>query len=411
MKLIFQIALKFLFGKKSKGIINVISTISIVGVGVGSLALLAVLSVFNGLHGLIGSLYGSFDPDFKITAVEGKFFSIDSLNIQQIKDIDGVDYVSQMVEDNALLKYGERQSSDAIVMGVDSTFTKVSEIDSIIVEGRFNLKDKHGYGGVIGYTLADQLAIRPTFMTPLVIYVPERNKKISLFNPSEAFNSSYLHPKGIFMVKQMDYDSRYLIIDLELARELFRYRANEVTSLAVSINPEASIEQVQKQLTQLVGSAFSVKNRQQQHASFYKMMGIEKLMAYLILCFILIIATFNLIGTMSMLIFDKKEGIKTLKSIGADKKMVTRVFLLEGWLISLIGVFSGVGLGVILVLAQQHLGIIKFAGGGSFVVDAYPVKLLIPDIFLTIVTVTSIGFLATIYPVKSIVGKYFDDLK
>ncbi|WP_066632047.1 ABC transporter permease [Labilibacter marinus] len=411
MKLIFQIALKFLFGKKSKGIINVISTISIVGVGVGSLALLAVLSVFNGLHGLIGSLYGSFDPDFKITAVEGKFFSIDSLNIQQIKDIDGVDYVSQMVEDNALLKYGERQSSDAIVMGVDSTFTKVSEIDSIIVEGRFNLKDKHGYGGVIGYTLADQLAIRPTFMTPLVIYVPERNKKISLFNPSEAFNSSYLHPKGIFMVKQMDYDSRYLIIDLELARELFRYRANEVTSLAVSINPEASIEHVQKQLTQLVGSAFSVKNRQQQHASFYKMMGIEKLMAYLILCFILIIATFNLIGTMSMLIFDKKEGIKTLKSIGADKKMVTRVFLLEGWLISLIGVFSGVGLGVILVLAQQHLGIIKFAGGGSFVVDAYPVKLLIPDIFLTIVTVTSIGFLATIYPVKSIVGKYFDDLK
>lgn len=410
MKLILQIALKFLFGKKSKGIINTISTISIVGVGVGSLALLIVLSVFNGLHGLIGSLYGSFDPDFKVIAAQGKFFSIDSLNIREIQDMEDVLQVSPVVQDNALLKYNQRRVT-GIVMGVDTTFSQVSLLDSIIVDGKFNIKDDFGYGGAIGFELADQLNVRPTFMTPLAIYVPQRNKKISLSRPDEAFNTHYVHPKGIFMVKQKEYDSQYLIIDIELARKLFEYKPNEVSYLAIGIKPGASVDGVQRKIEQIVGSSFQVKNRHQQHASFYKMMGVEKLMSYLILCFILIIATFNLIGTMSMLIFDKKEGIKTLKSIGAGKKMVTRIFLVEGWLISLIGVVSGVALGIILVLAQEHLGLIKFAGGGNFVVDAYPVKLLLSDVVVTIVTVSSIGFLATLYPVKVIVRNYYDEAK
>ena len=410
MKLILQIALKFLFGKKTKGIINTISTISIVGVGVGSLALLIVLSVFNGLHGLIGSLYGSFDPDFKVIATEGKFFSIDSLNIQEICDIEDVLQISPVVQDNALLKYNQRRVT-GIVMGVDTTFSQVSLLDSIIVDGKFNIKDDFGYGGAIGFELADQLNVRPTFMTPLAIYVPQRNKKISLSRPDEAFNTHYVHPKGIFMVKQKEYDSQYLIIDIELARRLFEYKPSEVSYLAIGLKPNASVEGVQQKIEEIVGKAYHVKNRQQQHASFYKMMGVEKLMSYLILCFILIIATFNLIGTMSMLIFDKKEGIKTLKSIGADKKMITRIFLVEGWLISLIGVVSGVALGIILVLAQEHLGLIKFAGGGNFVVDAYPVKLLLSDIVITIVTVSTIGFLATLYPVKVIVRNYYDEAK
>ena len=409
MKLIFQIALKFLFGKKSKGIINVISTISIVGVGVGSLALLAVLSVFNGLHGLIGSFYGSFDPDIKIEAVEGKFFSTDSLDVQAIKKLDGVLQVSPVVEDNALLKYNQRQVT-GMVMGVDSTFSEVSQLDSIIVEGKFNMKDKHGYGGAIGYALASRLNVRPTFLTPLVIYAPKRNKKINPMMPSEAFNTHYIHPKGVFMVKQMQYDSKYLVIDIALARELFRYKDSETNSLAVALRPGSSLDQVQNQIRKITGDNYSVKNLHQQHASFYKMMGVEKLMSYLILCFILIIAIFNLIGTMSMLIFDKKEGIRILKSMGADKTFITRVFLLEGWLISLIGVFSGVALCIILLLAQQHLGIIKFAGGGSFVVDAYPVKLLFSDVIVTLITVSSIGFLATLYPVKVIVAKYFNEI-
>ncbi|WP_430933510.1 ABC transporter permease [Saccharicrinis sp. 156] len=409
MKLIFQIALKFLFGKKSKGIINVISTISIVGVGVGSLALLAVLSVFNGLHGLIGSFYGSFDPDFKIESVEGKFYSMDSIDIKQIKRLEEVLQISPVVADNALLKYNERRVT-GVVLGVDSTFTQVSQLDSIIVDGKFNMRDKHGYGGAIGYELAHQLAIRPTFLTPLVIYVPQRNKKINLMRPDDAFNWQYVHPKGIFMVKQKEYDSQYLIIDIALARQLFQFKDSEVSYLAVAVKKETSVDHVQGKIQNILGKGFTVKNRQQQHASFYKLMGVEKLMSYLILCFILIIATFNLIGTMSMLIFDKKEGIKTLKSIGADKKMVTRVFLLEGWLISLIGVIAGVGLGAVLVLAQQYLGIIKFAGGGNFVVDAYPVKLILSDVFVSIITVTSIGFLATLYPVKVIVANYFDEV-
>ncbi len=409
MKLIIEIALKFLFGKKSKGIINVISTISIIGVSVGTIALLVILSVFNGLHGLIGSLYGSFDPDIKVTAVEGKFFSTDSLKINEIKNLDDVIEISPVIEDNALLKYNNRQVT-AIVMGIDTSFSKVTQLDSIMVEGKFNLRDKQGFGGAIGYVLANQLNVRVSFLTPLLIYVPQRNKKINLMRPNEAFNSHYIHPKGIFLVKQMEYDSQYLLVDIDLVRELFVYKDSEVTSLAIGLKNGSNTELTQEKIQHILGPEFNVKNRHQQHASFYKMMKVERIMAYLILCFILIIATFNLIGTMSMLIFDKKEGIKILKSIGANKKMITRIFLVEGWLISLIGVITGLTIGIILVLLQQHFGLVKFGGGNNFVVDAYPVALEVPDIFYSLFTVTTIGFIAALYPVKIIVNKYFNDI-
>ncbi len=408
MKLIIEIALKFLFGKKSKGIINVISTISIIGVSVGTIALLVILSVFNGLHGLIGNLYGSFDPAIKVTAVEGKFFSTDSLKIKDIEELEGVIKVSPVIEDNALLKYNNRQVT-AMVMGVDSTFTDVTQLDSIIVEGKFNLRDKQGFGGAIGYVLADQLNVRVAFLTPLLIYVPQRNKKINLTRPNEAFNTHYIHPKGIFLVKQMEYDSKYLLVDIDLVRKLFVYKDSEVTSLAIGLKEGTNTAQIQQKIESILGSGLKVENRHQQHASFYKMMRVERIMAYLILCFILIIATFNLIGTMSMLIFDKKEGIQILKSIGANKRMVTRIFLVEGWLISLIGVIAGLFIGIVLVLLQQHFGLIKFSGGSNFVVDAYPVALEIPDIFYSLITVTFIGFFAALYPVKIIVGKYFNE--
>ncbi len=408
MKLIIEIALKFLFGKKTKGIINVISTISIIGVSVGTIALLVILSVFNGLHGLIGNLYGSFDPAIKVTAVEGKFFSTDSLKIKDIEELEGVIKVSPVIEDNALLKYNNRQVT-AMVMGVDSTFTDVTQLDSIIVEGKFNLRDKQGFGGAIGYVLADQLNVRVAFLTPLLIYVPQRNKKINLTRPNEAFNTHYIHPKGIFLVKQMEYDSKFLLVDIDLVRKLFVYKDSEVTSLAIGLKEGSNTDQIQQKIESILGSGLKVENRHQQHASFYKMMRVERIMAYLILCFILIIATFNLIGTMSMLIFDKKEGIQILKSIGANKRMVTRIFLVEGWLISLIGVIAGLFIGIVLVLLQQHFGLIKFSGGNNFVVDAYPVALELPDIFYSLITVTTIGFFAALYPVKIIVERYFNE--
>jgi ABC-type lipoprotein release transport system permease subunit len=309
MRLILEIALKFLFGKKSKGIINVISMISIVGVSVGTLALLVILSVFNGLHGLIDNLYGSFDPDIKISAVEGKYFSMDTVQVEALQNLDEITFVAPVVEDNALLKYNKRQVT-GIVMGVDSNYVRVSHLDSIIVEGEFNLSDKHGYGGVIGYVLADQLNVRVSFLTPLLIYVPQRNKKINLMRPNEAFNTHYIHPKGIFLVKQMDYDSQYLIVDIDLARRLFQYNASEVTSVAVSIREDVAIGAAQNAIRKVLGDGFKVENRQQQHASFYKMMKVEKMMAYLILCFVLIIATFNLIGTMNsiMELYAFQEG-------------------------------------------------------------------------------------------------------
>ncbi len=410
MKLIVQIALKFLFGKKSKGIINVISTISIVGVSVGALALLVILSVFNGLNGLIGDLYGSFDADIKVTPVSGKYFSIDSLTIKKLESIPEVNFVSSIIEDNALLQYGKRQST-GIVMGVDSNFIKVSKLDSILVDGKFILKDRQSYNGVIGYAKADQLNVRLSFLTPLVINVPQRNKKINLMRPHEAFNKQYIYPKGIFMVKQVDYDSQYLIVDINLARSLFQYNSSEVTSLFVDVKDGVNVKKTQQKIKGILGDKYAVKNRKEQHESFYKMMAVEKLMAYLILCFILIIATFNLIGTMSMLIFDKKEGINILKSIGASKIMVTRVFLVEGWLISIIGVFVGLSLGIMIIWVQSYFGVIKFSGGSNFVVDAYPVSLKWMDVFYSFLTVSTIGFFAAWYPVRVIVRKYYNTIK
>ncbi len=407
MKLIVQIALKFLFGKKSKGIINVISTISIVGVAVGAIALLVILSVFNGLNGLIGNLYGSFDPDIQVTAVSGKYFSLDSLQMNQLKAVKGVNYVCSVIEDNAHLKYGKRQST-GIIMGVDSNFVKVSKLDSILVDGKYNLKDEQTFGGVIGYALADQLNVRLSFLTPLVINVPQRNKKINIMRPYEAFNTHYVYPKGIFMVKQVDYDAQYLIIDIDLSRKLFQYNNSEVTSLFIDVKDGSNAAAVQKAIERQLGDKFEVKDRHQQHETFYKMMSVEKMVAYLIMCFILIIATFNLIGTMSMLIFDKKEGIRILKSIGANKKMITKVFLVEGWLISIIGVAVGLLLGCLIVFLQSYFGIIKFSSGANFVVDAYPVELKAVDVFYTFLTVSTIGFFAAWYPVKVIVRKYFN---
>ncbi len=405
-RLIYSIALKFLLGKKSKGVINVISTVSIIGIALGTLALLVVLSVFNGLHDLIGSLYSSFDPDIKIELNEGKSFVIDDAKISELKKIEGVEWVSKAITDNALLKYNKRQVT-AVILGVDKYFTKVSNVDSVIVDGKYILKNNYGNQAVVGYMLARNLNIKPVFFTNLSIYAPKRKGKINISNPTGSFNIAAVHPNGIFLVKQMEYDSKFVIVDIDLARKLFGYKYSEVNFLAISVAEGFYSDDVKNEIKAVLGSKYKVMNKQEQHASFYKMMKIEKLMAYLILCFIMLIATFNLIGTMSMLIFDKNMAINTLKSIGANKKTVTKIFIAEGRLISIFGICIGLVLGVTLVLLQQHFGFIQFAGNGAFVVDAYPVKLKFIDVIYSFVTVAVIGFAAVWYPVKVIVKKYF----
>jgi ABC-type lipoprotein release transport system permease subunit len=381
--------------------------ISVVGILTGSAALIVVMSVFNGLQVLIGDLYSSFDPDIKISAVKGKVFSLDSVDVDRIKKVPGVIAMSEVLEDNALLKFSKRQMPGTVV-GVDDNYHKVTGIDTIMYDGTFRTKFKKENQGVLGYVLADQLSVRLNFVTPLSMYAPRRTGRINMANPQNAFRTEYISPVGIFMVKQIEYDSQYLIINIAQARRLFEYDSTVVSSLQIKVNDYSRVGQVKKELSAILGDGYKAADRQEQHASFYKMMQLEKLMAFLILSFILLIAAFNIIGTLSMLIFEKKESIFTFRSMGATKRMITRIFLIEGWMISLVGVITGLVIGIALVLAQQHYGFLKFQGGGSFIVDAYPVALEWSDVILVLVTVSTIGLLGAWYPVRVIVDKYYN---
>ena len=409
MKLAVKIAIRYLFAKKSQNIINIISWISVTGVLVGSLGLLVVLSVFNGLHGLIGTLYSSFDPELKITPVTGKVLYTDSLDYTKLASLKGVETVMQVVEDPVLFRFGKRQVP-GLVMGVDSLFHQVSAIDSIIIEGRFRLQHGNMYEGVVGFALADQLALRLNFVTPLVIYAPRRTGQINLMRPDQAFRSAYVQPSGVFMVNQMDYDASLVITHIDKVRELLGYESTEASWLGLKVADGADPGEVRKLVQKLLGSNYRVLNREEQHSTFFRMMKVEKLMAYLILSFILLIAIFNVIGTLTMLIFEKKSSISTLRSMGADRLLINRIFLFEGWLISLAGLFGGLLLGSLLIWAQQTFGIVRFGGEGNFVVDAYPVALRAADAVLVFVTVSLTGLVAAWYPVRVIVRRYYGEL-
>lgn len=409
MRFPLLIATRYLFAKKSQNIINIISMISILGVATGTIALILVLSVFNGLHNLVGTLYSNFDSDLKIIPTQGKVFYLDAKMLANINSIKGVEVTSKVLEDNALLKFGTRQMP-ATLVGVDSLFQQVSNIDSTIVDGVYQVKYNNQNRAVIGAILADQLSLRINFVSPLIIYVPDRTKKVNLTNPAESFTTAYVSTVGLFSVKQAAYDGQYLLINLEMAHELFKYPSNAVSYLAVKVNKNHA-DEIQLELSKLLGNKFQVQNRQEQHQTFFKMMKVEKIMAYLILSFILMIATFNVIGTLSMLIFEKKESIQTLKAIGADRKTITQIFLLEGGLITLIGIVGGVLIGSALILIQQYFGIVQFSGSGSFIVKAYPVELILSDVLLILITVTTVSALSVWYPVSVIVKKYYSNVQ
>lgn len=407
MKLALSIAKRYLLAKKTQNVINIISMISAAGVFTASMALLIVLSVFNGLHGFVGDLYGTFDPDLKLIPSSGKVVSLDTIDYQSITDTKGVETISRSLEDRALLKFGKRRAP-ALILGVDSLFNSVSDIDSIIVDGSFQLKHKNENRAVIGSLLADQLALRLNFVSPLSIFVPKRSNRIQSMPSQNTFNTVYANPTGVFSVRQSEYDGQYVIINIQQAQNLFQYDESVVSALNIKVNTH-DIDAVQNQLQKIVGNKMIVQNREEQHAAFFKMMKIEKFVAYLILSFIMMIAAFNVIGTISLLIFEKKESIFTLKSMGASRQLVTRIFLFEGLLISLLGVISGLLFGIILVAIQQHFGIIKFGSGGSYLIEAYPVKLFAIDILYVLLTVSSIAFLAAWYPVRVIVRRYYTE--
>lgn len=403
----FTIAKRYLFAKKSQNIINIISAISSLGIMVGTAALLIVLSVFNGLNIFVGSLFGSFDPDLKIEPSVGKYFSADSAFVSQIRHVEGVEAVSCILSDNALLSYQKRQMP-AIVMGVDTAFEHVTCIDSIIAEGRYSINHPDINFCMLGAILADQLGARSVaFASKLTMYTPKRTGKINMASPEKSFVQEDATVCGSFAVQQVDYDSNYAIISLQQARDLFCYNGNEVSAIGIRVADGYNIAEVKERIMQLVDNELQVNDKWEQHQSFFKMIQVEKLMAFLILTFIIVIAAFNIIGSLSMLIFEKKESISILKSMGADRQLVTKVFLFEGWLVSLGGVVVGLVIGIVLVWLQEHYGIVGFAGSENYIINAYPVELQWGDVLVVMVTVAAVGVLAAWYPVKAIVKKYY----
>ena len=397
------IAKRYLVSKKSLNVINLISIISVVGVMVGTMALIVILSVFNGLDGLVKSLFNSFDPDLRITLAQGKVFTIDE-RFEDIRKLDGVINLTEILEENALLQYGEKQQL-GVIKGVGDEYKSMTGVDSMIIDGEFLLKDDRRSYSVIGQGVAYYLGVGLKFINPIEIWVTKRTKQVT-FNPQDAFKTMQIYPSGVFAIQQ-DFDAEYVIVPIIYARELFDY-LNEVSSVEIKLNPKLSGSDrsgVQKQIQSILGEKFVVKNRYQMNELLYKTMKSEKLAIFLILSFILVIASFNAIGSVTMLIIDKKNDIVTLRSLGATDTQIRRVFLFEGWMISVVGAILGLTLGALLCFAQIKFGFIPFPGEGTFIIDSYPVDMQLFDFISVFSTVLVIGFIAAWLPVRLISPK------
>jgi len=402
VKLSLYIAKRYLFAKKSRNAINVISSISVAGVTVGTMALIIVLSVFNGLETLVRSIFNTFDPDLKITPVEGKTFIPDTTKLTLLSNINGVACYSLCVEENALLRYGDKQYVAAI-RGVDENYAQVTGIDSSMWDGKFILRSIQGRPyAVPGIGVANFLGIRVNFIEPLNIYVPKRSGTADL-DPEDAFNRNFIFPSGIYQVEQ-EYDSKYVFIPIDFARELLEYDS-EVTSLEIKFEEGAKEGVVQKEVARLFGKEFTVQNKYEQQEIFYKVMRSERIAIFFILTLILIIASFSIIGSLTMLIIEKERDIEILKSLGADNPLIRKIFIFEGWLISIFGAVAGILLGFAVCWVQQRYGLVRLQSD-SLIVNAYPVVMKVRDFIIVPATVLLIGFWAAWYPVRFLTRKY-----
>lgn len=395
----FRIAKRYLFSKKSHNAINIISAISAIGVCIATIALVSVLSVLNGFESLVSSLFSAFDSDLKITLVEGKTFDISSDEFGQIRNNPAIINFTEVIEENALLRFKEKQMP-AVVKGVSDEFSTMTKIDSIMYDGKFELFDGAFERSVPGLGVASMLGVTPYFIDPLYIYAPKRTSRVNLLRPETSFNQVGTFVSGIFSVQQLQYDDNYLIVSLNLARDLFEYDSVTVSAIELKIDEKYNQAAIQKEIRQLLGEKFNVKNRYEQQESFYSIMRIEKWITFFILCFILLIASFNIIGSLSMLIIDKKDDIRTLNDLGANSVLIKRIFLFEGWMISLVGAITGIVLGTLLCLIQTHFGILKL--GMGYIVEAYPVLVKPTDILLVFIVVLLLGFLSAYYPTRYI---------
>jgi len=391
-----------LWGKKSHNAINIVSGVSAAAVMVVTAAMVCVMSVMNGFGTVIEGMFSNFDPDLKITPTIGKTFTTETPAFHLVRSLDCVNLFVETIEETALVEY-EGHQQPAMLKGVDSTFSQLTYIDSIITDGKFCVWDGAFYNAVMGIGLSNQLRIGAHFIRPVHLYAPKREVSVNMLNPTDNFNRNTCYMAGIFAVNQLKYDDHYLLVALPLTRQLFDYPDHTVTAVELKINGD--INQAQKQIRTILGDTYQVLNRYEQQADFFRILRIEKWLTALLMAFILLIASFNIIGSLTMLIIDKKNDIQMLHNLGASERLIQRIFLLEGWLISSLGALLGLVLGVTVCLLQEHFGFIKLGSGTEYVLSAYPVHVEGLDLAVITLVVLALGFIAAWYPARQVRGE------
>ena len=406
----FYIARRYLFAKKSHNVINVISAISVAGIMLASFALICTLSVFNGFHDLVESLFKDFDPEIKVVASGHKFFTMDDERISRIRELDFVEVSTFTLEEQALISYKSKQQI-AMIKGVQDSYHDLVGIENLLKgNGIFMLQDDVCNYGILGIGLMGRMdcGVSPSY--PLKLYVPKKDGRISITAPATSFNQASIYSPGvIFKVEQEKYDDNYVLISLALAQQLTD-RANEASALEIKTVKGTSLRKAIREIQGILGPDFDVQDRIRQQEDVFKVFKLEKFISYLFLTFILLIACFNIIGSLIMLMVEKQQDAALLASMGASRHTIERIFITNGVLISLIGAVSGLVLGVIAALLQQKFGFISLGTSGNFIVDAYPVSIQIKDIIVVLVTVLVVSFLS-VRPIGPIARRFIRDSK
>lgn len=407
MNLSLYIAKRYLFSKKSHQVINIISGVAIAGIALATAAMVCTLSVFNGFQGIVAKQFSAFDADIKVTAASGKVITTDAPEIQQVAGIPEIESKSFCVEGKAMAGIGGKQAM-VTIKGVDENFASLTNIQSILHgPGEFILNDGTDNYAVLGGGLAETLRCGVFFNTPLEIYVPNRQGNINLTIPARNFRKSELQSSGlVFILNQPEYDGEYIITSDNFARDVFCREANEATSMELKLKGDANASKIKKEVEKILGSNYIVQDRYEQQESVYKVMQVEKMISYIFLTFILMVACFNIIGSLAMLIIEKRENMKTLRSLGAESKTIANIFVFEGAIISAIGAVIGIVAGVALSLAQQHFGLITMGSTDDFIVESYPIEIIPGDVAIIFATVIVVGFITVWLPVKALTKRY-----
>jgi lipoprotein-releasing system permease protein len=389
------IAKRYLISKKSNHAINVISWISIIAISLTTAALVIVLSAMNGLTGIVADLYNAIEPDLKITSVNSKYI-LNRMDIErQIKLIPEINAISYSLEENALIKLDDKQAV-VNIKGVDANFKNLTRFDTVVKEGEYRFEYNNQFYGLFGKGIANKLGINVNdFISPISIFAPKRGKFEGV-NPDDAFTKINVSPAGIFSLND-DFDYKYVLIDLKAAQTLFDC-GDEINMIEINVKDKSNIDKIQQQLKNSLGENYNVKNKYEANDVLFKTLEIEKLWVFLILSFILIIATFNIIGSLTMLIIEKKKDIKTFYNMGADQQFIKSIFMKEGLLITFVGAISGLIIGLAVCMIQQQFHVITF--DDQSVISYYPIRVEFKDMISILGMVMLIGFLAAIYPVR-----------